>query len=91
MYVIEFQKRGLPHAHILLILKGDDKPRSSPEYDKFVSAEIPDPDKFPQLHETVATSMIHGPCGGGIVSPCLDDNGKCSKGFSQTVHGHDCG
>ena len=26
VHVIEFQKRGLPHAHILLIL-GDDAPR----------------------------------------------------------------
>jgi len=25
VYVIEFQKRGLPHAHILFILKSEDK------------------------------------------------------------------
>ncbi|KAG3091377.1 hypothetical protein PI124_g16816 [Phytophthora idaei] len=29
VYVIEFQKRGLPHAHILVIISGDSKPRSS--------------------------------------------------------------
>ena len=28
MHVIEFQKRGLPHAHILLILSSDFKPRT---------------------------------------------------------------
>jgi hypothetical protein len=28
IYVIEFQKRGLPHAHILLILDEKDKPRT---------------------------------------------------------------
>lgn len=27
VHVVEYQKRGLPHAHILLILKADDKPR----------------------------------------------------------------
>ena len=26
MYVIEFQKRGLPHAHILIILEDSSKP-----------------------------------------------------------------
>src|SRR5579859_1884862 len=26
MYVIKFQKRGLPHAHILLIFTAEDKP-----------------------------------------------------------------
>jgi hypothetical protein len=31
--VIEFQKRGLPHAHILLILYVADKPRGCDDYD----------------------------------------------------------
>ena len=34
IHVIEFQKRGLPHAHILLILHSTDKPRSFDDYDK---------------------------------------------------------
>ena len=38
---IEFQKRGLPHAHILVILSDDDKPRNPSQYDTIVSAEIP--------------------------------------------------
>ena len=29
MYVIEFQKRGLPHAHILIILEEESKPRNT--------------------------------------------------------------
>ncbi|SGZ18802.1 BQ5605_C020g09205 [Microbotryum silenes-dioicae] len=29
VHVIEFQKRGLPHAHILLILHPDDKPKTN--------------------------------------------------------------
>jgi hypothetical protein len=42
--VIEFQKRGLPHAHIVLIVDDDDKPRNPDDYDRFVSAEIPSED-----------------------------------------------
>jgi len=41
--VIEFQKRGLPHAHILVILQQSDKPITDDEYDKFVCAEMPNP------------------------------------------------
>ena len=63
MYVIEFQKRGLPHAHILLILSPGDKPTSPAHYNSFVSAEIPDPMAHPRLHSIVARNMIHGPCG----------------------------
>ncbi|OWZ01518.1 Helitron helicase [Phytophthora megakarya] len=44
--LIQFQKRGLPHAHILIILKDHWKPRNSSDYDKFVSAEIPNPELF---------------------------------------------
>ncbi|XP_074319211.1 uncharacterized protein LOC141656277 [Silene latifolia] len=43
IYVVEFQKRGLPHAHFLIILKPDYKMKGTSDYDKFVSAEIPPP------------------------------------------------
>ncbi|GBN83775.1 hypothetical protein AVEN_255490-1 [Araneus ventricosus] len=36
--VIEFQKRGLPHAHILLTLDSESKIRTKDDIDKFVSA-----------------------------------------------------
>ncbi|KAG5560632.1 hypothetical protein RHGRI_003828 [Rhododendron griersonianum] len=63
VHVIEFQKRGLPHAHMLIILKPECKITSPDHFDKFVCAEIPDPDKFPDLYEKVAKHMMHGPCG----------------------------
>jgi hypothetical protein len=44
IHVIEWQKRGLPHAHILLILHSDHKPRGPNEYDHMVSTELPDKD-----------------------------------------------
>jgi len=41
IHVIEWQKKGLPHAHILLILHSDHKPRGLDEYDRMVSVELP--------------------------------------------------
>ena len=42
IYVIEWQKRGLPHAHILLCLSESDKIKTIQDVDSLVSAEIPD-------------------------------------------------
>lgn len=43
MHVVEFQKRGLPHAHILLIVEKKDKISSADQIDAVVSAELPEP------------------------------------------------
>jgi PIF1-like helicase/Helitron helicase-like domain at N-terminus len=82
-YAIEFQKRGLPHAHILVWLADEDCPRSADEYDKFVCAEIPDPISQPELYQKVRDHHMHGPC--GLVNPscsCMV-NGTCSKKFPK--------
>ncbi|SGY11909.1 BQ5605_C011g06315 [Microbotryum silenes-dioicae] len=34
VYVVEFQKRGLPHTHLLLIMDPEDKPKTNDDYDK---------------------------------------------------------
>ena len=72
VHVIEFQKRGLPHAHILLILHDEDKPRTTDAYDHLVSAEIPDIERQPLLHAIITSHNLHGPCGkiGEIEYPC---------------------
>ncbi|XP_019432198.1 PREDICTED: uncharacterized protein LOC109339240 [Lupinus angustifolius] len=63
MYVTEFQKRGLSHVHMLLILENNDKLCSPEEYDTIVRADIPHYDEEPQLHHAVSKQMVHGPCG----------------------------
>lgn len=60
-YVIEWQKRGLPHAYILLILDKDSKIRTSslPEdVDKIVFAEIPNMSTEPRLFSVIKSCMI---------------------------------
>ncbi|KAE8904956.1 hypothetical protein PF003_g11076 [Phytophthora fragariae] len=85
IYVVEFQKRGLPHAHILIILEDEDKPRNREIIDKLVSTELPDLNVNPDLFDTVMTCMMHGPCGEAYPSsPCMKD-GKCSKGFPKPL------
>ena len=83
IHVIEFQKRGLPHAHLLIILNEEDKPRNPDDYDTIFSAEIPDQNKFPLLHEAVKKHMIHGPCGKLYLKfPCMHEN-QCVKRYPK--------
>ena len=83
MYVVEFQKRGLPHVHMLIWLKADAKQNLQKNIDQYVSAEIPDPDVDPAGYEAVKSFMIHGPCGAdNPKSPCMKD-GKCIRHFPK--------
>lgn len=83
-YVVEFQKRGLPHAHLLLILRDCDKPRTAADVDRLVSAEVPDKNADPRLHHLVETFMVHSPCGAlDPTCPCMTELGKCSKHFPK--------
>ncbi|KAF7839626.1 uncharacterized protein G2W53_008108 [Senna tora] len=83
IYTIEFQKRGLPHAHILLWLSAKDKFTTASQIDLVIFAEIPNRDAHPDLYEAVNNFMIHGPCGPSRKSsPCMID-GRCSKHFPK--------
>ncbi|XP_026482743.1 uncharacterized protein LOC113390969, partial [Ctenocephalides felis] len=82
MYSVEWQKRGLPHAHILIWLLNK---LHSNEVDDIISAEIPDPVTDPHLHDIVTTQMVHGPCGAlNPLSPCMA-NGKCTKRYPRPL------
>lgn len=84
IYTIEFQKRGLPHIHILVILKEPYKLLTPNAVDSCISARWPDPVKEPLLFATIKTCMVHGPCGVDKPNaPCMV-NGRCSKGYPKS-------
>nr|XP_047124138.1 uncharacterized protein LOC124806895 [Hydra vulgaris] len=83
VHVIEFQKRGLPHVHILLHFATDDKLETAQDINSLICAEIPDPIINRELYDVIKTCMIHGPC--GILNPnstCMKD-GVCSKNYPK--------
>ncbi|XP_074291065.1 uncharacterized protein LOC141617824 [Silene latifolia] len=83
VYTIEFQKRGVPHAHIILFLHREDKFPTAADVDKIISAEIPDPTTNPVLNSVVCEYMLHGPCGKAKPSsPCMVRD-KCSKYYPK--------
>ncbi|XP_035836020.1 uncharacterized protein LOC110888601 [Helianthus annuus] len=83
VYTVEFQKRGLPHAHICLFMKADHKLPTVEHIDPFISAEIPDKNEDPELYSLVSDFMIHGPCGhANMKCPCMVGN-RCSKNFPK--------
>ncbi|KAK1350679.1 hypothetical protein POM88_054600 [Heracleum sosnowskyi] len=63
VYTIEFQKRGLPHAHIVLWMAEGDKLLSTEDSDTIISAELPDKETDGVGYEAVSQFMMHGPCG----------------------------
>uniref|UniRef100_UPI00358ED5B8 uncharacterized protein n=1 Tax=Myxine glutinosa TaxID=7769 RepID=UPI00358ED5B8 len=82
MYSIEWQKRGLPHIHILVWLKDKIRPA---QVDDIISAEIPNPTEDKVLHEVVVKHMLHGPCGHiNTHSPCMKA-GKCTKRYPRPL------
>ncbi|KAG5539463.1 hypothetical protein RHGRI_019865 [Rhododendron griersonianum] len=94
VYTIEFQKRGLPHMHVLFFLIGRDKIRTCAQVDKLVCAEFPNPEDDPELFETVKSCMVHGPCGVRNPHATCMENGKCTKRCVKYIHkyiykGHD--
>ena len=83
VYTIEFQKRELPHTHILLILNPLDRLGDPDIVDSVVSAEIPNREEYLELHATVTKCMVRGPCGQlNPRSPCMAEN-VCTKGFPK--------
>ena len=83
IYVIEFQKRGLPHLHSLWFLRDEDKFRNGDDIERVVGAELPDPDVDRELYDIILRNNIHGPCGHlKPNAPCME-NGKCTKQFPK--------
>ena len=89
----EYQKRGLPHIHLLLILDNNRKIETTDDIDRLVCASLPNPENE-ELWTTVTKCLLHGPCGSAYPNaPCMKD-GKCSKRYprafcAETYHGED--
>jgi hypothetical protein len=76
LHTIEFQKGGLPHAHIIFWVSiGTSEP--PPELiDSLITAEIPDPETDPLRYILVSEHMIYGPCGEyNPTAPCMKMGG----------------
>ena len=88
---MEWQKRGLPLAHILLWLFNK---ITSNEIDDVIFNEIPDVDVDRGLHEIVVKNMIHGLCGELNENSLCMDRGRCTKQYPRillpnTITGND--
>ena len=83
VFTIEFQKRGLPHMHLLIFLEGQDKIKTRVQVNRVVSAEFSDAVQDPSFYDTIKNCMIYGPCSvRNPFAPCMD-KGKCTKGYPK--------
>ena len=85
IHSINEQARGLPHAHILIIL--ENKVICSRQIDAIICAEIPCPVTHPLLHAIVQKCMIHKPCDCNAAAPCRlkGKNGSCFRRFPKAL------
>ncbi|WVZ86230.1 hypothetical protein U9M48_033045, partial [Paspalum notatum var. saurae] len=83
LYSIEFQKRGLPHVHILVWIDKKGNEITTETIDTWITAEIPDPTTDPLGYILVSEHMIHGPCGEkNLNCPCMKKE-RCSKFYPK--------
>ena len=93
VWTIEYQKRGLPHLHLVIFLDHSDF--LDPEViDKIVCAELPDLadpswNNDAELADIVRSVMIHGPCGEhNPKASCMEvdprtGTSRCSKHYPR--------
>jgi len=81
IYTIEFQKRGLPHAHIIVFLKPEAKLCTPEQIDSLMSSEFPE--NNPALLELIKKYMVHRPCGTQNPNVSCMVNRTCSKSFPK--------
>ena len=99
LHVIEFQKRGLPHAHILVILATEHRLKTVDDIDACVSAELPAPPEwedyeteeaynaaytcYEQLASLVVKQMTHHVCGALNPHASCMQDGFCHGNFPK--------
>jgi hypothetical protein len=83
--VIEFQKRGLPHAHVV-IKSNQETPLSM--IDCLISAELPDPDEKPMLYQQIKHFHMHSPDHLSRIGSRCNRNGRCIYDYPQPITPH---
>jgi hypothetical protein len=76
----EYQKRGLPHIHLLLIFPQAQMVTTVEDIDRLVSAELPSIENN-ELFDTVTKCLLHGPCGGDYPNARCMVDGRCKKRY----------
>jgi len=80
-FTIEFQKRGLPHAHMLAILDRESRIKSADDIDAAIRADLPDAVEEPLLWDVVVRNMLHAKCGPENPGASCMRNQKCRFRF----------
>ena len=85
--MVEFQKRGLPYAYVLLTLNAVDKIYLARHVDATYCAKIPNKDANLELYDIVVSNMMHRPYSEQYNpnAPYMQDS-KCSKHFPKPFH-----
>nr|GEU95746.1 DNA helicase [Tanacetum cinerariifolium] len=83
LYIIEFQKRGLPHCHTLLWVDSKSKIHDAVQIDGYISAEIPGAIKDPTRYKVATELMMHGPYGAANLGASCMQKGSCNKHFPK--------
>ena len=84
IYVIEFQKRGLFHAHILLILDFMNKLQISADIDSIICVEILSQIDHSELYDTMMSFMLHRSYDTAKSTASYMKNDIYSKRFSKS-------
>ena len=67
----------------MIILKKEDALHSIDDIDRLVSAELPDPQLYPKLHNIVSSCLVHGPCGKHNPKKRCMQSGICKYHFPR--------
>ena len=86
MSTVEFQYRGLPHIHMLLVFDADDATLSEESIDDLVCCEIPGEHTAAQrsLREKVLQHMVHNDCQANRGCKCCERTGSCRWNFPKS-------
>ena len=80
--VQEYQKRGLPHLHLLLWVETEHKPVNAEILDQVINACLPDPETQPDLFKFVSQYCMHARCDVLPNAKCKTNN-KCRSHFPK--------